>query len=257
MMSNSRHDPDRHTLVRTFGVTFRRPDFHKIVPAHAPGWDRFIYATRGMMTVRVDNCAWAVPAHRAIMVPAEVSCTIEMQGEVAVRMLYLKAPSPAKSCSVVNVSPLMRELILRAVALGALNSGVPAHRRLNAVLRDEIKTLRALPLQLPAPRDERALRLAELAGSAASTPELLRQCGASRRTMERLFLDETGMTLGQWLRRCKLLQAIRLLASGQSVKRAALELGYANPSAFIAMFRRELGTTPAHYFRKESLSSHA
>lgn len=43
--------------------------------------------------------------------------------------------------------------------------------------------------------------------------------------------------------------AMRLLADGAKVKHAALEAGYSTPSAFIAMFGRALGTTPAGYFR--------
>jgi AraC-like DNA-binding protein len=30
---------------------------------------------------------------------------------------------------------------------------------------------------------------------------------------------------------------------------AALDAGYSSPSAFIAMFRKQLGTTPNRYFR--------
>jgi AraC-like DNA-binding protein len=101
---------------------------------------------------------------------------------------------------------------------------------------------------LPAPKDPRAQRFAALADQPLSLPELLRQCGASRRTLERIFHDETAMSLGQWLRRQKLLRALRLLAGGHSVKETAAELSYANPGAFIAMFRRELGETPARYF---------
>ena len=256
-MSSSRHDPDRTTLVRTFGVTFRRNDFHRIVPPTAPGCNQLIYATRGMMTVRAENSAWAVPPHRAILVPAGISSQVEMHGEVAIRMLYLKTARPRKACAVVNVSPLMRELILRAVALGALDSTVPEHKHLHHVIRDEIKTLQAIPLQLPAPADARALRFAELARNATDVSHLLQQCGASRRTMERIFLDETGLTLGQWLRRQKLLRALQLLAAGHSVKHTALELGYANPSAFIAMFRRESGATPSAYFDKATAPPHA
>jgi AraC-like DNA-binding protein len=33
------------------------------------------------------------------------------------------------------------------------------------------------------------------------------------------------------------------------VTRVALEVGYDNPSAFIAMFRRELGSTPRRYLQ--------
>jgi AraC-like DNA-binding protein len=66
--------------------------------------------------------------------------------------------------------------------------------------------------------------------------------------MERLFRAETGMSLGQWQRRQTLLHALRRLASGENVSGVASELGYNSPSAFIAMFRRELGQTPKRYF---------
>jgi AraC-like DNA-binding protein len=66
--------------------------------------------------------------------------------------------------------------------------------------------------------------------------------------MERLFRSETAMSLGQWLRRQKLLHALRRLAAGDSVNTVALELEYNSASAFIAMFQRELGQTPRRYF---------
>jgi AraC-like DNA-binding protein len=107
-------------------------------------------------------------------------------------------------------------------------------------------------LQLPIPRDRRAAQFATLAASERGEKQpvtvLLRQAGISRRTLERIFRAETGMSLGQWLRRQKLLQALKLVAAGDSVKSIALELGYSNPSAFVAMFRRELGQTPKRYF---------
>ncbi|KAB2683248.1 helix-turn-helix domain-containing protein, partial [Brucella pseudogrignonensis] len=40
------------------------------------------------------------------------------------------------------------------------------------------------------------------------------------------------------------------LAEGESVTNIALDLGYENASAFIAMFRRMLGTTPARYINE-------
>jgi AraC-like DNA-binding protein len=46
-----------------------------------------------------------------------------------------------------------------------------------------------------------------------------------------------------------LLRALELLAAGAAVTSIALELGYENTSAFIAMFRRHLGTTPSRYLR--------
>jgi AraC-like DNA-binding protein len=172
-----------------------------------------------------------------------------------VRMLYIR-PSPRRdrafprTCAVVNVTPLLRELILRTVQVGALDAAVPGQKRLIGVILDELKVLVAAPLQLPLPRDSRAARFAALVerGTGAPFADLLRQCGASRRTMERIFRAETGMSMGQWQRRQMLLDALRRLAAGENVSSVAGELGYNSASAFIAMFRRELGQTPKRYF---------
>jgi AraC-like DNA-binding protein len=181
---------------------------------------------------------------------------LEMSGVVAVRMLYIRprrgdGQFPGE-CSVVNVTPLLRELILRTVEVGALDAAIPEQKRLIGVILDELKVLIAVPLQLPQPRDSRAVRFAALAsrdsGEVPPTATLLRQCGTSRRTMERLFRAETGMSLGQWQRRQTLLQALRRLAAGEKISGVAGESGYNSASAFIAMFRRELGQTPKRYF---------
>jgi AraC-like DNA-binding protein len=58
------------------------------------------------------------------------------------------------------------------------------------------------------------------------------------------------MTFGKWRQQLRLMSAMRILAEEASVTRAALEAGYSTPSAFINMFRKALGTTPALYFRK-------
>ncbi|WP_237305516.1 helix-turn-helix domain-containing protein [Streptomyces sp. SAT1] len=42
--------------------------------------------------------------------------------------------------------------------------------------------------------------------------------------------------------------ALPLLGAGQPIARVARAVGYRTASAFIAAFRRELGTTPAAYF---------
>jgi AraC-like DNA-binding protein len=261
-MSISRHSADRSIRVRSFGVTFQSGQkmLHPVVPAFLGAWHQLVYATRGVMTVRTEQGLWVVPPHRGAWIPAGSEYQVELSGVVAVRNLYIKArrqekkrfPRAPAGCSVVNVTPLLRELIVRINLLGALDDRVPEHRRLLAVLFDELKTLVTVPLQLPSPQEPRAAKFAGLAntlsGAGQSLEEMLRQCGASRRTMERIFSAEAGMSLGQWLRRQKLLHALRLLAGGECVNSVALELGYNSPSAFIAMFHRELGQTPRRYF---------
>src|SRR5262249_34842014 len=124
-------------------------------------------------------------------------------------------------------------------------------RRLLGVLLDQLDLAPFLPLELPVPRDARALRVAEALmrdpGDARPIEEIARAAGASKRTLERLFVSETKMTLGEWRQQLGLLHGIRLLARGQKVTTVALDVGYASPSAFIAMFRRALGKTPTEY----------
>jgi AraC-like DNA-binding protein len=57
------------------------------------------------------------------------------------------------------------------------------------------------------------------------------------------------MGLSRWRQRLRVLHALPRLAAGDTVTRAALALGYDTTSAFIAVFKRELGDTPARYAR--------
>ena len=73
---------------------------------------------------------------------------------------------------------------------------------------------------------------------------------ASERTLERLFHAEVGLSLGRWQQQVRLLHALQLLAGERSVTEVALRVGFESPSAFIAMFRRAMGTTPSRYFHE-------
>jgi len=56
------------------------------------------------------------------------------------------------------------------------------------------------------------------------------------------------MSFGAWRQQVRLLRALELLAAGEAVTGVAFDLGYESPSAFIAMFRRNLGASPTRYF---------
>ena len=79
-----------------------------------------------------------------------------------------------------------------------------------------------------------------------------RDVGASPRTLNRMFLAETGMPFRDWRLQCRLQYALERLSAGGRVTDIALDLGYSNASAFIAMFRQRLGETPARYRRRLS-----
>jgi transcriptional regulator GlxA family with amidase domain len=155
-------------------------------------------------------------------------------------------------CEVFDNPPLLRALVDHLVGLEALPSD-RAGRRLAIVLVDQIDAARRVDLRLPTPRHPRAIHVADLLMSDPSDTVSLVALGhtfaVSARTLARHFISDTGVTLGQWRRRFRLTHALTLVASGKPVKDVALEVGYESPSAFVAAFKRALGTTPAKLFK--------
>jgi AraC-like DNA-binding protein/quercetin dioxygenase-like cupin family protein len=230
----------------------------RVIPLHFHDRDQLVYASRGVMTVRTSDGTWVVPTYRAVWIPATVHHTITMSGTVAMRTLYLKprlAKALPRDCCVVNVSPLLKELILHACAFASLRKTIPWQSHLIEVIIDQLETIQMVPLQLPNPTDPRALRIAQALLTDPSESRSLRQlckiAGAGKRTVERLFQEDVGVTFGKWRQQLRLMRAMQLLAEGKKVTHAALEGGYSTPSAFISMFRKTLGTTPAVYFRAD------
>lgn len=249
MRQNAR-DPDGFP-VRGLAVTYR--DGHRL-DRHTHPWGQLVYAASGVMSVATPQAAWLVPPTRAIWVPGGTPHEIRMRGTVAMRTLYL-APAGADerlmTCRALEVAPLLRELILHIVRIGILRVGDPAHDRLEGLLLDLLAAGETAPLVLPLPADPRARAFAErlLAEPEATTPlaDLARGAGASVRTLQRLFLAQTGLSPEAWRGRVRMQQAVVSLSAGVPVTQAALDCGYDSVSAFIAAFKRAFGTTPGRY----------
>lgn len=152
---------------------------------------------------------------------------------------------------VIDVPPLLRELLLESVRLGALSETSQVHTALATLLIDQIAESRALGLALPMPTDPRARTIVERTlvslNADASLKTLTQGLGLSPRTAERLFLKETGMSFGRWRQQARLQHAVRRLAEGRNVTEVALDCGYSSVSAFVAMFKSALGATPGKY----------
>jgi AraC-like DNA-binding protein/mannose-6-phosphate isomerase-like protein (cupin superfamily) len=224
-----------------------------VLDFHAHRWHQLLYACSGAMTVLAGQASWMIPPGKAVFIPAGCRHSIRMWGTVAMRSLYfpptLEAPALSSSqCRVVSVTPLLRELILRVVEVSALDSRVPSAQHVMNLLLVELEAAPVTPLLLPLPTDSRALGVAQhlLSNPTVSetTDALAQRHGASRRTVERLFHEQTGISFGMWRQKARMLESIRLLAEGRSVTDAALDSGYNSVSAFIAAFRRTFGCTP-------------
>lgn len=243
-------------LAEVASVSADLKDGH-IIPEHSHPEDQLLFASSGVMTVRTKDGVWVVPPMRAVWIPADTPHSVGMSGQVSMRTLYflpkLCRALPGK-CFVMNVSSLLRELILHACRYPKLRKRTSSEGRIVEIIVDQLKEVECVPLQLPQPADTRALRIARTLfsnpGNRRTLDKLCHDCGASKRTIQRLFLQETRMTFGKWRQQLRLLNGMQLLARGEKVAAAALESGYRSTSAFISMFREQLGTTPTRYFPK-------
>ena len=247
----------RHTgpLVRSYAITHPEGDVR--LPTQ-PGWDQILYAKSGLFTARAANESWTVPPHRALCVLDGTTIFVSNRRPTVLRCLYLQRELGALRFEnrVVSTEPLTRHLLLHIVDRCPLGLIDESERALIRVLIDQLEAAVAAPLHLPYPKDERCGALANVLQNdpAITLTEAIARVPASRRTLERLFRAETGMTLAGWQRRTRILASLQLLAEDQPMVDVAIACGYATPSSFAAAFRSELGTTPRALLKQRELA---
>ncbi len=224
---------------------------------HAHPRGQLIYASSGVMRVVCGRDIWVVPPSQAVWVPPDQEHEVYFPGEVELRNLFIDPTATMGlpvQCTVLKVSPLLRELIVRAMEVGEKYLPESAGWRLMQVLLDELRLAQATPLHLPMARDQRVMRVIEMLlekpGDNRDLDGWSQMAGASSRTLARLFVAETGLTFGIWRKRLLLQEAVRMLDQGQPVTGVAFDLGYQSLSAFIEMFRKEMGVSPGQYTRQ-------
>jgi AraC-like DNA-binding protein/quercetin dioxygenase-like cupin family protein len=226
-----------------------------VVPWHTHKRAQLAFAKSGVMIMATRDGDWVVPPHRALWLPAGTEHSLRASTALAMRTLYIEraaAQTMPNAVRVIDVSPLLRELILAAAALPILWDEGARTQRIMALILDEIRVLPDLPLGLPRATDKRLARLCDAILAAPGEDWTLasasRRVGASARTLARLAQRELGMSFAAWLRRARLLAALERLARGEAVTAVALDSGYESPSAFAQMFRRHIGAPPSRYF---------
>lgn len=224
-----------------------------LLAAHRHRRAQVLYAARGIMRVDTTHGTWTVPTGRAVLVPPGVDHEVLMEG-VSTRSLYLEpvaVPWFPSRCRVVEVSPLLRELILAAVELPPEYGLRGRDGSLIDLLLYELATLTPLPFELPLPVHPALRALCEEFGpgpTIRSVPQdWARRLRISTRTFNRLFRAETGLTFQRWRQRACVVYAVHALGVGDSVTTVSADLGYDTPAAFSAMFQRETRTSPSAF----------
>lgn len=258
------------TAQRPVRANARRLAADSEIAPHVHAWAQVAIAVSGVARVTVAAGTYLVPSWRAVWVPPGVEHCLSAVEAAELRTLYIHQRAghagpgvPAaeqaawRACRVLEVSPLLRELVLQLdIAADAAADADPARlsreRLMGRLVLDELR--RAAPLQLgialPQERRLRALceavlaeptRHADLDGWAATS-------GASARTLARLFRTQLGTSFGAWRQQVLLARALTLAAAGRPMGVIAAELGYASASAFSAMVRRSVGAPPTRFF---------
>jgi AraC-like DNA-binding protein len=243
----------------------------RVVP-HAHPWGQVAISTAGVVRVTMPHGTTIVPPSRALWIPPGIEHAVTVVEDTDLLTLYVdpgrhqRGPAARvadkgrwQECRVLEASPLLLALALELEpspdsARKPLQRDVlQRERRIAALLLDELRRAAQVPLGVGLPSEKRLRRLCE---SMLDDPSRHRSlddwaaaAGASGRTIARLFRSELGTTFVRWREQVLLARAVPLAARRLSMTAIASELGYASPSAFAAMVRRSVGTSPRRFFR--------
>lgn len=242
----------------------------RVVPHHHD-WAQIALSSTGVVRLTMEHGTYLVPPSRALWIPPGMEHALNVVEDTDLRTLYLLQPrghsgpgvpraeqAPWRQCRVLEVSPLLRALVLE-LDVQPDGGGPPLapqalqrERRLGALVLDELRRARPIRLGVDLPADKRLRTLCEAVLDDPTRHATLdgwaRDTGASPRTVARLFRQELGTTFVQWRQQVLLVKALSLAARKQPMGVIAAELGYASASAFSAMVRRSVGEPPSRFF---------
>ena len=214
------------------------------------------WASAGVLTVLTAGSTWVLPPSRALWIPAGLPHETGATGRATMRSLYVRPGAAVAGWTtpvVVEATPLLAELISY---LGTAGLAAAPRAHAEALLSDLLRPMPVTTISLGMPAGEPARRVAEGLRRDPADKRTLAEwgtaVGASERTLARAFVSGAGLPFGRWRTLLRLQTALPMLAAGEAAGRVAVRVGYDTPSAFVAAFRREIGVTPAAYYRGSS-----
>jgi len=245
------YDPDsQHDPAVAFHV--RVVEDEQRIPFHQHRKGQLILALHGAITCEVENAMWMVPPQFAVWIPGLLPHSNKATPSARLCFLFIEpgAVSMPDRCCTLKISPLVRELIL-TLAERSPAEQEPATRRLVQVLFDELPRQPQEQLQLPVSTHPKIRLMSDTMAESPAAWQTLHQWARhfamSERNLARLVVSETGLSFRRWRHQLQLIVALQGLISGQSVQQVAQNLGYDSTKAFITMFKKGLGQTPARY----------
>jgi len=226
-------------------------------PEHSHSWNQLVYATAGALTVNAEGRSFVISPDHAVWLPTGTTHRVGSLLGAEFRSLYVADSRRLKIAddpTVFRVSQLLRALIVEAATFERGKTDAYTSRVTTLIL-DQLLRAEQVDFSLPWPADP---AIAELCDALYADPSDTRglvqwgkALGMSARTLSRHFEEEVGMSFRTWQRKLRLFKAMEILGGGRSVTETALDLGYASTSAFIYMFKQEVGRSPRAYQRTQ------
>jgi AraC-like DNA-binding protein/quercetin dioxygenase-like cupin family protein len=221
---------------------------------HTHDFGQLISASYGSMYIGTSNRILLLSPAMVVWIPPDSEHWLRYASSN--EMLYVdvnrdEASLLGRNPRIMGMTPLLSALML-ATLPEASSSRTKHHTdALHDLLLHELLAAGDVPLSIAIPQDKRIRGFAEAAladpGSITSVDTWFAKAAASRKTVERLFVTETGMTPSRWLRHARILHAISRLAAGEKVASVGFDMGYESSSAFSYMFRRTIGLSPRDF----------
>lgn len=253
-MQRSRRAADYQNVPRPVAaMADEYPAGHATV-LHSHRRSQLFYGSSGVARVATKDGTWVAPPLRAIWVPGGIEHQVVCRGPVSFRTLYIEpdaSPGLPKTCRAMEVSDLLRSLIIESVEVPLMYDIAGRDGSLMKLILHEIESAPVSPLHIRMPQSRPLRRMCERIlkdpSTRADLDDWALKTGMSRRTLTRHFRLETGISVAAWIKQARLVEAMSRLAEGASVTAVAFEVGYESSSAFGAMFRRTFGCSPTRY----------
>lgn len=250
----SRDVPLGRTVPLPFSMTTSTisRDDARIYGRHSHEEHCLLWGATGDLRAVVDGVRWLVPPTVGLWIPARSTHEVTAGPNTEFYATYFRPevfPHSWTDSGFLAVSGVLREVILHLH-----RRAMPEDARLRAeqVVFDTLTPLDVVAIDIPMPEDPRALAIARaLVANPAdqrSLTEWAQTVGGSVRTLTRVFAQGTGMSFAQFRIHVRVRAAMTYLAAGVPVAVVSRRVGYDAPSAFVAVFRRVTGRTPASYF---------
>ncbi|MFJ2178406.1 helix-turn-helix domain-containing protein [Streptomyces sp. NPDC087851] len=243
--------PDRATGPFVIIAGSRVPRVPTEWAPHAHPLHELVWVRGGTLTSRVEDRIFTVSEGHGLWMPAGVVHEGRSTAGAEFHDAFFapdRTPFTFEGPMAVAMTPVLESLLTH---LSRTNLDAGARARAESVVFDVLQPLEhqfALHLPGDARIDAIAEALLDDPADCRSLDEWARALGVSDRTITRAFRHATGLSFAQWRQVLRVHRALTLLSEGLDVQTVSETLGYAQPSTFIAAFRRVTGTTPGAFF---------